>query len=116
MISRDSLRRAEGLIESAKAEGASIVLDGRGLKPKGFENGNFLGPTIITGAKPNMQCYQEEIFAPVLLCIEVKTLDDAILMINNNPYGNGTCIFTNSGSTARKFSNEIDVGQVGING
>lgn len=116
LISQDALKRAERLILSAKEEGATILLDGRGYKPEGFESGNFLGPTIIVGVKPHMQCYKEEIFAPVLVCLDVETLDEAIELINSNPYGNGTCIFTNSGSTARKFTHEIDVGQVGING
>jgi malonate-semialdehyde dehydrogenase (acetylating) / methylmalonate-semialdehyde dehydrogenase len=122
MISPEALARAELLIQSAIDEGAKVVLDGRGFKPKvnreitqGFEKGNFLGPTIITGVKPHMQCYQEEIFAPVLVCLEVETLDDSINLINANRYGNGTAIFTNSGSIARKFTHEIDVGQVGIN-
>jgi malonate-semialdehyde dehydrogenase (acetylating)/methylmalonate-semialdehyde dehydrogenase len=104
------------LIQSAIDEGAKVVLDGRNFKPLGYEKGNFLAPTIITGVKPFMKCYTEEIFAPVLICLEVDELDDAIKLINENKYGNGTCIFTNSGPIARKFTHEIDVGQVGING
>ncbi|KAI8913387.1 Aldehyde/histidinol dehydrogenase [Gorgonomyces haynaldii] len=115
VISPEALQRAERLIQSGVDEGAKLVLDGRGYKPKGFEKGNFLAPTILTGVKPHMKCYTEEIFAPVLVCLEVDTLDEAIELTNNNPYGNGTCIFTQSGSTARKFTNEIDVGQVGVN-
>lgn len=115
MISADALARAEKLIQGAQDEGAKIVLDGRGYKAAGFEKGNFLGPTIITGVKPHMQCYQQEIFAPVLVCLETDTLDEAITIINNNKYGNGTCIFTQSGSIARKFTSDIDVGQVGVN-
>ncbi|EGF83884.1 hypothetical protein BATDEDRAFT_8649 [Batrachochytrium dendrobatidis JAM81] len=115
MISVQALKRAEELIESATTEGAKIVLDGRGLKPKGFEKGNFLGPTIITEVKPNMKCYQEEIFAPVLVCLTADTLEEATQIINDNRYGNGTAIFTNSGSAARKFTENVDAGQVGIN-
>ncbi|KAJ3105118.1 Methylmalonate-semialdehyde dehydrogenase [acylating] mitochondrial [Phlyctochytrium bullatum] len=96
-------------------EGAELVLDGRGIRPAGFENGNFVGPTILTKVKTSMRCYTEEIFGPVLVCLEADTLDEAIEIINQNPYGNGTAIFTNSGSVARKFQDEIDVGQVGIN-
>lgn len=109
------MKRAEDLVQSGVDEGATLLLDGRGFKPKNFEKGNFLGPTILSNVTPGMKCYREEIFGPVLVCLEAETLDDAIEMINNNPYGNGTCIFTNSGPIARKFTEEIDVGQVGIN-
>jgi malonate-semialdehyde dehydrogenase (acetylating)/methylmalonate-semialdehyde dehydrogenase len=122
MISKQALNRAENLIQSGNFisnqgidEGATVLLDGRGVKPKGYENGYFLGPTIITGVKPHMRCYKEEIFGPVLVCLEVDTLDEAIQLVNNNPYGNGTCVFTKSGPAARKFTEEIDVGQVGVN-
>lgn len=81
----------------------------------GFSSGNFLGPTLLTGVKTSMDCYREEIFGPVLVCLEVDTLDDAIALTNANEHGNGTAIFTASGVAARKFQNEIDVGMVGIN-
>lgn len=115
VISPQSKQRIHSLIESGVKEGAKLVLDGRDIKVDGFEKGNFVGPTIITGVKPSMKCYKEEIFGPVLVCLSVDTLDQAIDLINNNPYGNGTAIFTNNGATARKFVNQIDVGQVGIN-
>lgn len=115
VISRQSKDRINNLIESGVKQGAKLVLDGRGIKVAGFEKGNFVGPTILTDVKPNMDCYKEEIFGPVLICLNVDTFDDAIEMINNNPYGNGTAIFTNNGATARKFVNQIDVGQVGVN-
>lgn len=115
LISPQALTRAETLIQSAIDEGAKVILDGRGVKVQGFESGNFLGPTIITDVKPHMKCYQEEIFAPVLVCMNVPTLDDAITLTNQNRYGNGTAVFTTSGSTAKKFVKEIDVGQVGVN-
>jgi malonate-semialdehyde dehydrogenase (acetylating)/methylmalonate-semialdehyde dehydrogenase len=113
MISQQALKRAEDLIQSGVDEGADLLLDGRGYKPKGYENGYFLGPTILSKVKPHMKCYKEEIFGPVLIVLEADTLDEAIDLINKNPYGNGTCIFTNSGPAARKFTEEIDVGQVG---
>lgn len=75
----------------------------------------LLGPTIISDVTTNMECYKEEIFGPVLVCLKAETLDDAIEIINNNPYGNGTAVFTNSGPNARKFQHEVDAGQVGIN-
>jgi malonate-semialdehyde dehydrogenase (acetylating) / methylmalonate-semialdehyde dehydrogenase len=115
LISPEAKARVEELIQSAKDEGATILLDGRGIKVPEFPKGNFLGPTIISNVKPHMKCYKEEIFGPVVVILHAETLDEAIELINSNPYGNGTAIFTNSGATARKFQNEIDVGQVGIN-
>lgn len=115
VISPQSKQRIHDLIESGIKEGAICVLDGRGIKVSGYEKGNFVGPTILTDVKTHMKCYQEEIFGPVLVCLSVDTLDDAIELINKNRYGNGTAIFTNNGATARKFVNQIDVGQVGIN-
>lgn len=115
VISPQSKERIHRLIESGVKEGAKLVLDGRGVTVPGYEKGNFVGPTILSDVKPHMQCYKEEIFGPVLVCLTVDTLDEAIELINNNPYGNGTAIFTTNGAVARKFTNEIDVGQVGIN-
>ncbi|KAL9696461.1 hypothetical protein quinque_016040 [Culex quinquefasciatus] len=115
VISPQSKQRINELVESGAKEGAKIVLDGRDIKVSNFEKGNFVGPTIITDVKPNMKCYTEEIFGPVLVCLTVDTLDEAIELVNNNPYGNGTAIFTTNGATARKFVNEIDAGQVGVN-
>ncbi|WAR18516.1 MMSA-like protein [Mya arenaria] len=114
VISPESKKRVCDLVQSGVDEGASLLLDGRNVKVPGYENGNFVGPCILHNVKPNMKCYTEEIFGPVLVSLEVDTLDDAINVINNNPYGNGTAIFTNNGATARKFTNEIDVGQ-GLN-
>ncbi|OZJ05016.1 putative methylmalonate-semialdehyde dehydrogenase [acylating], mitochondrial [Bifiguratus adelaidae] len=115
LISVQAKERCERLIQSGIDQGAKVVLDGRGIKVPGYENGNFVGPTILSHVRPDMECYREEIFGPVLLCLDAANLDDAIEMINDNPYGNGTAIFTNSGANARKFQSEIDVGQVGIN-
>jgi len=110
-----SVERVLRIIQNARKEGATIVLDGSKNTPADFPNGNFVGPTIISDVTPNMECYKEEIFGPVLVCLKADTLDEAIKMINTNPYGNGTAIFTQSGSAARKFQHEVDVGQVGIN-
>jgi len=115
LISPAAKKRVLGLIESAKKEGANVLLDGSKVTVPGFENGNFVGPTVIAGVKPSMTCYKEEIFGPVLCVLETDTLDEAIDLINKNPYGNGTAIFTTNGITARRFLNQIDVGQVGIN-
>jgi len=116
VISPQSKKRILDLIQSGVDEGANILLDGRNVKvPAQYEKGNFVGPTVLADVKPNMKCYKEEIFGPVLVTLSVNTLDDAIKLINNNPYGNGTAIFTTNGATARKFTQEIDVGQVGVN-
>ncbi|KAJ4394675.1 aldehyde dehydrogenase (NADP(+)) ald6 [Gnomoniopsis smithogilvyi] len=115
VISPESKARIEGLIDSAEKEGATILLDGRGFKPAKYPNGNWVGPTIITNVTPDMKCYREEIFGPVLVCLNVETLDDAIDMINQNEYGNGVAIFTRSGPTAETFRRKIEAGQVGIN-
>ncbi|KAI8075145.1 methylmalonate-semialdehyde dehydrogenase [Gongronella butleri] len=115
VITTQAKSRIESLVQSGVDQGAELLLDGRGIVVKGYEKGNFVGPTILSGVQPNMDCYKEEIFGPVLVCLSVDTIDEAIEMVNNNPYGNGTAIFTNSGATARKFEHEIDVGQVGIN-
>ncbi|KAF3388967.1 Methylmalonate-semialdehyde dehydrogenase [acylating] [Penicillium rolfsii] len=115
VISPESKKRIEDLIASAEAEGATILLDGRNYKPAKYPNGNFVGPTIITNVTPDMKCYKEEIFGPVLVCLNVETLDDAINMINANEYGNGAAIFTRSGSTASRFQKDIEAGQLGIN-
>ena len=136
VISPQSKERIESLITSAEKEGATILLDGRGFKPEKYPNGNWVsydaclsvfrdtilticfsqvGPTIITNVRPHMKCYTEEIFGPVLVCLNVPTVDDAIQLINDNPYGNGAAIFTRSGSTASKFQKDMNVGQLGIN-
>lgn len=115
VISLQAKERIEGLIQSGVDEGATLLLDGRGYKPSKYPNGNFVAPTILSNVKPNMKCYKEEIFGPVLVCLEVETLDEAINLINANEYGNGVAIFTNSGATAGKFQRDIEAGQVGIN-
>ncbi|CAF4710946.1 unnamed protein product, partial [Rotaria socialis] len=115
VISKSAKQRILQLVESGVNQGAKLLLDGRNVKVPGYENGNFVGPTILHEVKPSMNCYKEEIFGPVLVSMSVDTLDDAIKVINDNPYGNGTAIFTTNGATARKFTQEIDVGQIGIN-
>ncbi|KAH7972322.1 hypothetical protein HPB52_011081 [Rhipicephalus sanguineus] len=115
VISPEAKKRICDLVESGAKEGAKVILDGRNIKVPGFEKGNFVGPTILTDVKPSMRCYREEIFGPVLLTLNVDTMDEAISLINSNPYGNGTAIFTTNGATARRYTQEIDVGQVGVN-
>ena len=115
VISKQARARIESLIAQGVAEGAKLELDGRNPIVAGYEKGNFIAPTVFSGVKPGMKVYDEEIFGPVLIVVSVDTLDEAIALVNANPYGNGTGIFTQSGAVARKFQNEIDVGQVGIN-
>ncbi|OIW34389.1 Methylmalonate-semialdehyde dehydrogenase [Coniochaeta ligniaria NRRL 30616] len=115
VISPHSKARIEGLIASAEEEGATVLLDGRGFKPDKYPDGNWIAPTIITNVTKDMRCYKEEIFGPVLVCLNVDTLDEAIDLINENEYGNGVAIFTRSGPTAETFRRRIEAGQVGIN-
>ena len=116
LISCAAKDRVESLIAKGVEEGARLEHDGR-LPPLdgGVKEGNFVGPTIFSGVKPGMTIYDQEIFGPVLCLAEAATLDEAVAMINANPNGNGTAIFTQSGAAARKFQEDIDVGQVGIN-
>ena len=108
--------RVERLIARGIEDGATLALDGR-LPPLSgqLKEGNFVGPTVFSGVKPGMSIYEQEVFGPVLCVAEAATLDEAIAMINANPNGNGTALFTQSGAAARRFEDEIDVGQVGIN-
>ncbi|CAI9000587.1 MULTISPECIES: CoA-acylating methylmalonate-semialdehyde dehydrogenase [Pseudomonas] len=115
VISKKAKARILDLIESGIKEGAKLELDGRDISVPGYENGNFVGPTLFSGVTTDMQIYTQEIFGPVLVALEVDTLDQAIALVNANPFGNGTGLFTQSGAAARKFQTEIDVGQVGIN-
>jgi malonate-semialdehyde dehydrogenase (acetylating)/methylmalonate-semialdehyde dehydrogenase len=115
VISPRAKARIEALIASGVAEGAELLLDGRGVQVAGYPQGNFVGPTVLAGVQPHMQVYAQEIFGPVLVCMAVDTLDEAIALVNANPFGNGVGLFTQSGAAARKFQSEIDVGQVGIN-
>ncbi|WP_268797909.1 CoA-acylating methylmalonate-semialdehyde dehydrogenase [Pseudomonas huanghezhanensis] len=115
VISRRAKQRILDLIASGVKEGATLELDGRNITVPGYEEGNFVGPTLFTGVTTEMQIYTQEIFGPVLVVLEVDTLDQAIALVNANPFGNGVGLFTQSGAAARKFQSEIDVGQVGIN-
>lgn len=115
LVSCAALDRVSGLIERGIQEGARLELDGRNPSIAGYERGNFVGPTLFSGVTTGMSIYREEIFGPVLCVMAADTLDEAITLVNANPNGNGTAIFTRSGAAARHFQEEIDVGQVGIN-
>ena len=114
LISQEAKERVEGCITQAIAEGAICHLDGRNATVEAFPLGNFVGPTILE-VDASMQIYETEVFGPVLQILRCKSLQEAIDVVNANPYGNGTAIFTDSGRTAREFQTKIDVGQVGIN-
>jgi len=115
MISPAAKNRAYNIVEKSVQQGAKLVLDGRGVTVPGFENGNWMGPTVLSGVTTDMECYKEEIFGPALVCLEVDTLDEAINLVNANQWGNGTAIFTTSGAVARKYTSNIESGQVGVN-
>ncbi|MFL5272946.1 MAG: CoA-acylating methylmalonate-semialdehyde dehydrogenase [Anaeromyxobacteraceae bacterium] len=107
--------RVAGLVDKGVKEGARAVLDGRSLRVAEAERGFFLGPTLLDAVTPQMTVYREEIFGPVLIVLRVRSLDEAIALVNANPYGNGTAIFTRSGEAAQRFEHEIQVGMVGVN-
>ena len=115
LITRAHRDRVAGYLESAEAEGAKVVLDGRLVDVPGGEEGFFLGPSLVDRVTPSMGVYRDEIFGPVLSVVRVDTLDQAIDLVNANPYGNGTAIFTGDGHAARRFRREVEVGMVGIN-
>lgn len=115
VISAQHRDKIVGYIDSGVKQGAELVTDGRGIKVSGHEKGFFVGPTLFDNVSTDMTIYKEEIFGPVLIVLRVASLDEAIRMVNSNPYANGTAIFTSSGAAARRFQNEIEVGMVGIN-
>src|SRR6476619_2548403 len=102
-------------IDAGEADGAKIVVDGRNVQANGGQDGFWLGPTLIDQVKPEMSIYTDEIFGPVLSVVRVDTYDEALELINTNPYGSGTAIFTNDGGAARRFQNELQVGMIGVN-
>jgi len=116
LISPESKQRCEDIIAQSLEDGAVLDLDGRNISmAEPYQNGSFMGPTILSNISTSNIAYTEEVFGPVLVVLTAKTLDEAIEITNSNPYGNGCAIFTSSGSCARKFEHEVDVGQVGIN-
>lgn len=102
-------------VAAGESSGATVVLDGRTVSPEGGADGFWLGPTILDHVTPEMSVYTDEIFGPVLSVVRVDSYDEALALINANPYGNGTALFTNDGGAARRFHNEVEVGMVGIN-
>ena len=115
VVTSAARERIVGLIGSGAEQGARLAVDGRGLSVPGHENGFWVGPTVIDEVTPSMDVYTEEIFGPVLVNLRANTVDEAIALINSNPYGNGTAIFTSSGEAARLFQRGVNVGMIGIN-
>src|SRR3954463_169525 len=115
VVTREAQQRIVGLIDTGETQGASITVDGRGYVVEDHEDGYFVGPTVIDNVTTDMDVYQQEIFGPVLSVVRVDDVDAAINLINSNPYGNGTAIFTSSGEAARRFQRGVNVGMIGIN-
>jgi malonate-semialdehyde dehydrogenase (acetylating)/methylmalonate-semialdehyde dehydrogenase len=115
LVTAQARDRVASLIGAGVEEGADAAVDGRGVRVDGHEDGFFVGPTVLDHVKPEMTVYREEIFGPVLVVLRAEDLDEAISLVNANPYGNGTAIFTSDGGAARRFEHEVEVGMIGIN-
>ncbi len=115
VITREHQNKVTGFIDSAEADGANVVVDGRNPQVAGYEDGFFVGATLIDNVTPEMTSYKEEIFGPVLQVVCANSMEEAMKLIDDHEYGNGTCIFTRDGEAARYFSDHIQVGMVGIN-
>ncbi len=115
LVTSDHRDRVKGYIDIGEREGATLVVDGRDLTIDGHEGGHFIGPSLFDHVTPDMKIYQDEIFGPVLVVVRADNFEEALDLVNRNPYGNGTAIFTQSGAVARRFENEVQVGMVGVN-
>ncbi len=115
LISAPHRDKVSSYVDIAEADGAKIVVDGRGLTVDGHEDGFFFGPTLLDEVPTTSRAYTEEIFGPVLSVVRVKTYEEGLALINSGEFGNGTAIFTNDGGAARRFQNEVQVGMIGIN-
>jgi malonate-semialdehyde dehydrogenase (acetylating)/methylmalonate-semialdehyde dehydrogenase len=115
LITREHRDRVAGYIDVATADGATVVVDGRGIAVNGEADGFWLGPTLIDKVATDSKVYTDEIFGPVLSIVRVASFDEGLALINGSPYGNGTAIFTNDGGAARRFQREVQVGMIGIN-
>lgn len=115
LITKEHRDKVASYVEAGEKQGAKVVVDGRGVKVDGEANGFWLGPTLLDNVTTDMSVYTDEIFGPVLSVIRVKSYEEALKMVNDHPYGNGTAIFTNDGGAARRYQSEVEVGMVGIN-
>ncbi|MBO0757837.1 MAG: CoA-acylating methylmalonate-semialdehyde dehydrogenase [Bradyrhizobiaceae bacterium] len=115
LVTRAHLEKVKSYIDLGVKEGAKLVVDGRGFKLQGYENGNFIGGCLFDDVKPSMQIYKEEIFGPVLSVVRAKDYEEAVRLPSEHEYGNGVAIFTRDGDTARDFATRVEIGMVGIN-
>ncbi len=115
LVTAAHLAKVSSYVDLGVQEGAKLVVDGRGLKLQGYENGYFIGGTVFDDVKPEMRIYQEEIFGPVLSVVRAPDFEDAVKLVNDHEYGNGVAIFTRDGDAAREFVNRVQIGMVGVN-
>jgi malonate-semialdehyde dehydrogenase (acetylating)/methylmalonate-semialdehyde dehydrogenase len=115
LITKEHRDKVAGYLDLAEQDGATLVVDGRGVQPDGAAEGFWLGPTLIDKVPVSSRVYTEEIFGPVLSVVRVATYEEGVALINSSPFGNGTAIFTNDGGAARRFQHEVTVGMIGIN-
>jgi malonate-semialdehyde dehydrogenase (acetylating)/methylmalonate-semialdehyde dehydrogenase len=115
LVTKEHMQKVLGYIDQGIKEGAELVVDGRGFKLQGYENGHFIGGCLFDRVTPEMTIYKDEIFGPVLSVVRAPDFDTATRLINENEFGNGTAIFTRDGDAAREFAKRIEIGMVGIN-
>jgi malonate-semialdehyde dehydrogenase (acetylating) / methylmalonate-semialdehyde dehydrogenase len=115
LVTKEHLAKVKGYVDAGVKEGAKLVVDGRGLKLQGYENGYYMGGCLFDDVKPNMKIYSDEIFGPVLSVVRVPDYDSAVKLVNDHEYGNGTAIFTRDGDAARSFVQDAKIGMVGVN-
>jgi len=115
MVTKAHMNKVRDYVETGVKEGAKLLVDGRGFKLQGYENGNFMGGCLFDNVTPDMTIYKDEIFGPVLSVVRAKGFDEAVKMVNDHAYGNGTAIFTRDGDAARAFASNVKIGMVGIN-
>ena len=115
LVTREHRDRVSGLVDSGELAGAKVVVDGRDVEARGETEGFWLGPTLFDHVTPEMEIYREEIFGPVLSVVRVETYDEAVALVNDNAYGNGTAVFTNDGGAARRYEQDVNVGMIGVN-
>ena len=115
LISKDQLNKVKQYVDLGVKEGADLILDGRSLQIQGYENGYFIGPSLFDNVNKSMRIYKEEIFGPVLSVIRAGTYDEAIKLVNEHEFGNGTSIYTSDGEVSRHFTTNCKIGMVGVN-
>jgi malonate-semialdehyde dehydrogenase (acetylating)/methylmalonate-semialdehyde dehydrogenase len=115
LVTKEHLAKVKGYVDIGVKEGATLAVDGRGLKLQGYEGGYFIGGTLFDNVTPDMRIYKEEIFGPVLSVVRAKNFDEALKLVNDHEYGNGTAVFTRDGDSARTFQQNVQAGMVGIN-